>query len=390
LRKLPRSAALSHLYRAAEAAAPPNFPPLFKFGPSALWEWIKSYLKYVFHRKHPFPAHTACPRNAMYGLTGDDGGAVRVSLAADWGTGTEEAASVAAQMSSFKPHYTIHLGDVYYVGDPPEVRENCLNIPNPDNNYEPLEWPHGSLGSFAMNGNHEMYAKGDGYFDVFLPTLGINVGPGKVSGQHTSFFCLENRYWRIIALDTGYNSTGIFGNCRLPDAHIAWLKEVVRPAADTRGIVLLSHHEYYSGFECPYTRPARQLWDVGLQRPALWFWGHEHRLAGYELGGPKRLQVFGRCIGHGGMPIDPANPKHEPKPLFYDLRHAPNTFGVNGFVNLTFTGSSLASVYVDLDGTELLRETWTVDANGAVRLSSIEKKTSDPGFIFRAAAAATA
>jgi hypothetical protein len=44
LENLPRSAALSHLYRATEAAALPNHPPESMFAPSAIWEWVKSYL----------------------------------------------------------------------------------------------------------------------------------------------------------------------------------------------------------------------------------------------------------------------------------------------------------------------------------------------------------
>ena len=148
-------------------------------------------------------------------------------------------------MVKFEPHFTIHIGDVYYVGDPPSVNENCLGIKNPNNNYDPVTWPLGSVGSFALNGNHEMYANGGGYFDVFFsPRLGLRTG-GAVTGQQTSFFCLQNQYWRVIAIDTGYNSIGvpilsgipwinsipgIGGDCALPDPLVKWLKEVVRPA----------------------------------------------------------------------------------------------------------------------------------------------------------------
>jgi hypothetical protein len=40
---------------------------------------------------------------------------IRLSLAGDWGTGTHEAAAVAEGILRFKPHFTIHLGDVYYI-----------------------------------------------------------------------------------------------------------------------------------------------------------------------------------------------------------------------------------------------------------------------------------
>jgi len=392
-----RSAALSQLHRAAEAAAPPNYPPESMFSPSALWEWIRNYLAYVFHKKHDFPPFTASPKQAVYDLLDENNGThnVKVSIAGDWGTGTGEAESVANCMKQFRPHFTIHLGDVYYVGDPQSVNENCLGIKNPSNNYDPVTWLIGSKGSFALNGNHEMYANGGGYFDVLLPELGLCDASGTMSGQQTSFFCLQNQYWRIIAIDTGYNSIGvpifshipiindipgIGGNCKLRNELIDWVTDVVKPAQDQRGLIIISHHQNYSAFQNQYKKPAQQLWDAGIRRPVLWFWGHEHRLAGYDLYGTCDLKSFGRCIGHGGMPVDRGVPTHEPTPVFYDNRLAKNSYGVNGFVNLTFNGSTLTTEYDDLDGTNVLREKWTVDESGGVQLLSKQKLINDPDF----------
>ena len=392
-----RSAALSQLHRAAEAAAPPNYPPESMFSPSALWEWIRNYLAYVFHKKHDFPPFTASPKQAVYDLLDENNGThnVKVSIAGDWGTGTGEAESVANCMKQFRPHFTIHLGDVYYVGDPQSVNENCLGIKNPSNNYDPVTWLIGSKGSFALNGNHEMYANGGGYFDVLLPELGLCDASGTMSGQQTSFFCLQNQYWRIIAIDTGYNSIGvpifshipiindipgIGGNCKLRNELIDWVTDVVKPAQDRRGLIIISHHQNYSAFQNQYKKAAEQLWDAGIRRPVLWFWGHEHRLAGYDLYGTCDLKSFGRCIGHGGMPVDRGVPTHEPTPVFYDNRLSKNTYGVNGFVNMTFTGPTLSAEYEDLDGTKVLREEWTVDESGAVQLRSKQKLTNDPDF----------
>jgi len=397
LQKLPRSSAVSHLYRSAERLAPANYPPLKQYAPSVWWGWIKAYLKYVFNPKHDFPAYTASPSKAVYDLTGDDGSPVRIALAGDWATGTNEAFKVASQIQQFHPHFTIHLGDVYYVGDPPEVNENCLGVRNPENNYDPVLWPIGSLGSFALNGNHEMYANGNAYFDLFLPRLGLKQANGRMSGQQTSFFCLQNRFWRVIAIDTGYNSIGIpilsqipwinripgvGGDCKLHDGNLDWLHEVVLPTEDNRGLVLLAHHQYYSAFEGQYTVPAKQLWSAGVQRSALWFWGHEHRLAGYPLTGSNDLKVFGRCIGHGGMPIELKSPagNAELAPVFYDRRQSPNGFGFNGSVNLTFQGPRLTANYIDLLGEELLREEWTADVSG-IKLQSIERRTKDTNFV---------
>ena len=104
LYKLPRSAALSHLYRATENAAAPNLPPESVFSPSALWTWLRAYLSYVFRKRHDFPGHTLSPQNAVYELLDEHGSdTVRIALAGDWGTGTDEAASVAHQMKAFNP-----------------------------------------------------------------------------------------------------------------------------------------------------------------------------------------------------------------------------------------------------------------------------------------------
>jgi hypothetical protein len=390
---LPRSAALSHLYLAAEAVAPANYPPVSVFAPSALWAWLRSYLAYVFRKKHDFPDHTASPQNAMYDLLDEKGAdTVRIALVGDWGTGTDEAECVADQMKKFVPHFTIHIGDVYYVGDPPEVNENCLGIRNSNNNYDPVCWPIGSRGSFALNGNHEMYANGGGYFDLLLPRLGLCTA-GKMFGQQTSFFCLQNSHWRVIAIDTGYNSIGlpilgqiplinkipgVGGNAKLPDAVIEWLKEIVKPQ-DNRGLIILSHHQYYSGFEDQFPKPAQQMWDAGIRGPVLWFWGHEHRFAGYELYGSDQLQAFGRCVGHGGMPLSLGVPTKKPTPMFYDQRKGAG-YGVNGHVNLEFAGPNLTATYVDLDGNKTVRETWSTDASGLIKLASQEKLTSDPDF----------
>src|ERR1035437_8855390 len=90
-------------------------------------------------------------------------------LAGDWGTGTDEARIVAAAMEKSEPDFTIHLGDVYYVGDNNEVRENFLG--EKTSPYAPVKWPMGAKGSFALNGNHEMYADGNGYWKMVLPRM---------------------------------------------------------------------------------------------------------------------------------------------------------------------------------------------------------------------------
>ena len=111
-------------------------------------------------------------------------GPLRIAVAADWGTGTLEADTVANNMKLCAPHYTLHLGDVYYMGETPEIDENCLGMPT--NNYTGVYWPLGSLGSFALMGNHEMYSGGQGYFQTLLITLGLLSPPNTVKDPQLS------------------------------------------------------------------------------------------------------------------------------------------------------------------------------------------------------------
>ena len=386
LTKLSRKPVLSTARKAADpkqpltpGEKPPHrmFRNLKAFLPSNLWKWAKEYFRHRFGFKHVFQTYpNPASDNGIYRVKEN----FTVAMASDWGTGTDEAAAVATQMlRTLDPDITIHLGDVYYVGAEDDVRENCLGQKSPETKYDPVTWPHGRIGSFALNANHEMYARGMAYYDVFLPTLGIY---GKKQGA--SFFCIENDSWRLIALDTGYNSVGIpilehipiinrirwiGGNCAQEPDWIEWLANTVRPEQDKRALILLSHHNYYSAFEDErnYPKPAQQLARY-IKRPVLWFWGHEHRLAAYDAhqrdGG---ITAIGRCIGHGGMPIE-RNPEVLDKASAKVLRFVDNRpydsgegidVGFNGFANLTFEKESLKVRYLDLQGQEALFEEWT-------------------------------
>jgi len=200
-----RWAITNHFKRMATALAPTTaHPKLIAFLPQNLWPWVWDYLKFSFTFRTSFRTYQHKAKNGVYAIQPNPiGTGIRIAVAGDWGTGTDEAAAIATAMQNPTPDFTIHLGDVYSVGDDEEIRENCLG--QKENNYDGVKWPHGSRGSFALNGNHEMYAKGGPYFDTFLTTLGLE---GDAEGQVASFFCLEFEQWRIIAIDTGYNSVG--------------------------------------------------------------------------------------------------------------------------------------------------------------------------------------
>ena len=360
-------------------STPPKFPILASFAPTQLVKWIWEYLSHRLGPRHPFLTYAKSnPDQGVYKLEGDN--EIRITLAGDWGTGTDEANLVAKLMAAYRPHYSIHLGDVYYVGDPAEVGENFLGIKNPLNDYEPCQWPAGLRGSFALNGNHEMYARGISYFDQMLPTLGL-MSNGKPNGQKASYFYLENEHWRIIALDTGYNSTGwplveyiIQPDCALRPEEMDWLCNVVRPRDDDpRGIIILSHHQPFSRYDFWYPKQASQLAEF-ISRPVLWFWGHEHRMAIYQaFAAPGGIPTFGRCIGHGGMPVDlpPSSPKYAQCVIeFTDTRPYPNDenlmVGFNGFARMSLQDNRVAVEYVDVQGTVVFSEQWIVE-NGTLR-----------------------
>lgn len=369
-----------------------------------VFKWIATYFKHRFGKKprldawkegqtgvFRLAASADAPPDEMETASQAD---IRVSLFADWATGTAEAAAVADGIRSFSPHFTIHLGDIYYVGSERETKENC---------FELVRWPMGSVGSFALSGNHEMYARGEGYFNELLPRLGIAPGSDQHIQQQTSFFLLENEFWRIIGLDTGYNSVGIpllekiaKPSHKLPKEQMAWLDSVLAdPAEDSRGTVLLSHHQYVSAFEGKHTNAGKQLKPY-IDRAALWFWGHEHRLSAYGKNAAKGgIEAYGRCIGHGGMPVEKLKqkPKGGSRLAFYDNRKKGEfgakflgifnrtvVYGYNGFSNLTFSGPRLAVEYVDLEGTPLVVENWRVDSvSGELVGQGVARKPLPPG-----------
>jgi hypothetical protein len=337
--------------------------------------FLFAYLRNRFGARHSFEFYTKEDSDqGVYEMQGDNG-EIRLALCGDWGTGTDEAYFVGQRIRESNPHYTIHLGDVYYVGDVAEVKQSFLGERNPDNDYLPCAWPCGSKGTFALIGNHEMYARGEAYFDNMLPALGLR-GKG---GQMASYFCLENEFWRIIGLDTGYNSVGwpilehVFRpDCALPPPLFKWLKEI-KLGTDDRAIIVLSHHQYYSKYDQCYPKPALQLSEL-IARPVLWFWGHEHRLVIYKefrLG--DGVKAYGRCIGHGGMPVEYPLPRPQLKDCpveFIDERLYFNNedlrLGMNGFARLAFRGKTLRVEYVDLCGDVVFRENWETE-NGHLK-----------------------
>jgi hypothetical protein len=400
------SRSVAHFHAAGSGYSTAKYDPLSALLPTRLFQWIPRVAKYWFHKRHPFRDYTAQERGTGIYLIDDQ---LKLSLIGDWGTGTDEAQKVATCVREANPDFTIHLGDVYYVGDANEIRENFLG--EKTSPYLPIRWPMGTKGSFALNGNHEMYAEGTGYWRMILPRMGLKEnGTEWGTGQWASFFCLENKHWRIIALDTAYNSTSFDWTkvpvvkrlqwlrkttwfkpkCNLPEALVEWLKSTVNPPGDKRGIILLSHHGPHSGFEAWYQIPSRQLAEV-IHRPVLWFWGHEHKLTIYDKyavdGG---IENYGRCIGHGGMPVERGTYPDIAgcRWLAWDNRRYPNdeqiNVGFNGYANLSFNGPALHISHYDLNQSLLFTEDWHIDPDtGTLRGPKLKKILKDASLHMR-------
>ncbi|WP_234733555.1 metallophosphoesterase family protein [Tellurirhabdus bombi] len=338
---------------------------------------------YIRSRLGPKAEYQFYPRNGDDGLypTHTFTDSVTLALLSDWATDTKESDQIGHLVSTYDPDYTIHLGDVYFVGTPEEVEANFL-APH-------SSWHYGKHGSLALSGNHEMYSNGTAYFKKLLPAMKIRKGE-TVATQQAGFFCLEHEHWRIIGLDTGYTSTNrpflevLFKpDCHLREEQLDWLKNVVRlgDPSDTRGIILLSHHPYYSSFRDDHPVVGRQLRKImgDSARPVVWIWGHEHRLSFYEkYGFPDGIQAWGRCVGIGGMPVEINEPNrgHESQLVLYDQRVRERVrrkaVGYNGFALMTIEGTQLKLDYIDQNKQTVVSEQWSVNReNGELAVKTL-------------------
>jgi hypothetical protein len=351
------------------------FEAMKRFAPSDYTGWILEYLRYRFGSKHAFLTYEGKePADGIYSLNAD-GGEIRLGLAGDWGTGTDEAHKIGQLISAFAPHYTIHLGDVYFVGDAAEVDENFLGRPKQKSRFTPCSWPLGSKASFALNGNHEMFARGLAYFDQILPAMGERKNDVQ-QGQKASFFCLMNDDWCIIGLDTGYNSIGkpileqIWRpDASLPDQIMTWLRAIA-PKLENRAIIIMTHHQTLSIYDECFTKQADQIFSI-FERPVLWFWGHEHRLMIFETFEARDRAwpaIIGRCIGHGGMPVDLPGLRKAGllgEAEFIDKRLYANDeglhVGINGMVRMKIDGPKLNVDYVDVYDQSVFEESFVAE-----------------------------
>ncbi|MFL6334292.1 MAG: metallophosphoesterase [Pyrinomonadaceae bacterium] len=212
-----------------------------------------------------------------------------IGLVADWGTGQPEALQVLEQVKRQKPDVAIHLGDIYYAGTASEV-ENYFYRP-----WQKVLQPETSgITSLVLAGNHDLYAGGQPFYDL-LDRI----------GQPASFFCLRNKHWQLIGLDTALHDQLGGPPTSLEPTELEWLRDKVQNAGGRR-TVLLSHHQLFSTNEqfgeskLSYNPILKGQVGPLLPQVDLWLWGHEHDLVIFgEHLGLKR----GRCIGGSAFPV---------------------------------------------------------------------------------------
>lgn len=305
------------------------------FGPCDL-QWIGSVMAdglSALRGRWPFrdtPAPTADLRENA-----------RVVLVSDWATGVPAAQAVGAEMGRWlseaegRQRHVIHLGDTYYSGWKEEYLKRFLPF-----------WPH-ALGderiqSWALNGNHDMYSGGEGYFGLLLRDT-------RFAGQAgSSYFTIEGPRWQIIGLDTAYEDFDLAGG------QAEWMLRKV--ATSGKKTIVLSHHQFFSAYSKSGERLRERLaTKLTEDRVAAWFWGHEHRCVIYE---ESEAIHAPRCIGHGGVPALVAEEDAPlPEGVKYESRGAVSSgglrWGLFGFVVLDFCGPDGSEVevsYVDETG----------------------------------------
>jgi calcineurin-like phosphoesterase family protein len=264
----------------------------------------------------------------------------RLILAADWGTGIPRATRVGEQMRKYaqlgdRETHVIHLGDVYYSGFKREYEKRFLPF------WPVLSGEENRIGSWCVNGNHDMYSGGHAYFKDLLTE------PRFRRQNACSYFRLQTSKWDIFGLDSGYEDGG------LEAPQVDWVLE--RIGNSPRKAMLLTHHQFFSGFEEVNQKMVGKLHRVAdTGRVRAWFWGHEHRSLVYK----REVKKIGyaACIGHGGVPVYMNRTPADPFPTDVEFEYrkfiqkGAEKWAMLGFVVLEFNGDKVHAIYVDEAG----------------------------------------
>jgi len=280
---------------------------------------------------------------------------ITIGIAGDWGTGDwrnppnlAPSTDVGKHLEFLAADITIHLGDVYYAGTEAQELHSFSMI-----------WPQGSLGSFMLNSNHEMYSGAKPYFQ----TIGDPDPKSKFIKQAgCSYFALENSNWAILGLDSAYYSPedGLYMDGLLypenkPNEQNDFLKQKATEATTAgKRIILLTHHNGLDDSGTTQNKLFEQVTGAfGGGGPVYWYWGHEHIAAVYKPSGP--AGTLCRCCGHGALPWGQASDlETSANVVWYEKRFA-NDPDIqkrvfNGFATLRLDGPTIRETFYDENG----------------------------------------
>lgn len=252
---------------------------------------------------------------------------IRLFVFGDWGTGLPLAQAVTRRIreqldasDGSRQQHVVHLGDVYYVGEADEYKERVTAA-----GFWPVRGTEREkIGSWSLNGNHDMYSGGHGYFDTLLRDGRFLRWHRDEDGEPSSFFLIEDANWQVFGLDTSSNlpslASAIFGKETLQDyggqngilskEQVEWM---AKKRNNSKSCVLLTHHQAAPSRsdEAEHSDEAVTLLKKAgvYNRIDAWIWGHEHRCVVFK---PKAKRTnprlagapaFCACIGHGGVPV---------------------------------------------------------------------------------------
>jgi Calcineurin-like phosphoesterase len=303
-------------------------------------------------------------RPAEYDDVADD---ARLVVVGDWGTGLPRARDVAARMrekidealAGGRQVHVIHLGDIYYSGLESEDKRRFLDL-----------WPvtprqaDAGVTSWSLNGNHDMYSGGFGYFGTVLADPRFR-HQWSADGKPTSFFRLRSPSWDFIGLDTSWDTDVVSAGqvAVLEDPQAGYVAETA--GGSGRRLVLFSHHQlvsYYDKADIGTALPAKLAPVLTTDRVTAWWWGHEHRAVTYaEAGGVH----YPRCLGNGGVPVQPSpdpQPGSNPAVTWHStrtVRQGGQRWTRFGFAVLDLQPDRIEAAYIDDDGYVAHNETLT-------------------------------
>ncbi|HSR50537.1 MAG TPA: metallophosphoesterase [Acidobacteriota bacterium] len=290
------------------------------------------------------PATIQIPDETTIGVVGDYG-------TGTWGDKASPAKQISDWLNQHPQDYFVHLGDIYYSGEPKEDIKNFVRL-LPKTNRQ--VW-------LTLNGNHDMYSQnnaGAGYFLTLLDKT-----PQFEQQQNTSYFALENSNWIVVGLDTTYFDSrwNLYMQGNLDDRfQIPFLKEKAL-AAQSQGkkLLIMTHHNGLEGNGEQKTPLWNQVAEAvsAAPKPVYWYWGHVHAGVVYD----DEDGIRPRICGHSAIPWGRTTGKDfirdyqggTVKWVENRLADNPSYPGQlnNGFAILTLHGADLIEVFYGQDGT---------------------------------------